>query len=172
MTTNNNICFTSGDKWLNSDHRFHNWAYKFTGAGVDINNLFVRGTAGEFVKFSAEVALGDDDFLIVASQTGSRAHHYYDYVFVALGGGGEAVDIFQRAEFGKLFRRLAKAGKLTASQYTQAMGSDTSRMLAWAWAWANGLSNFGETPAKNAPAESAPAAVAEDFADYIVRRAA
>jgi len=128
---NKKVCFTRGDDWLGRDGRFNSWVFRFRGPDVDEDNLYIKNTSGEFYTFPTEVAIGKGDYLIVASQTGSRAHHYYSYALVAMNQNGEPEEIFDKIRFGRKLKELCKKGRVSADSYSQAMKSVTGRMLLW-----------------------------------------
>jgi hypothetical protein len=78
-------------QFLEQDSRFKSWGKVFRASDFDADQEKGYAIKGKFVQRQESVALGDGEFLIVASETGSRANHCYVYALVM--GGPTAVII-------------------------------------------------------------------------------
>lgn len=77
-------------EWLDRDTRFKSWGRTIkTAADVDISKERGYALSGEWVKWTASVAVGDNEFLVAAAETGSRARRGYSYQLVEGSTSGE-----------------------------------------------------------------------------------
>lgn len=74
------MAITRCGDWLQNDSRFKSWG-KTILQDSDLDLAKDRGYAlnGSWVKWDDAVSLGENQFLVVAAETGSRNRHGYEY---------------------------------------------------------------------------------------------
>lgn len=82
------MAIVTPEDFLSSDGRFRRWGKLVLGLHhIDLSKKKGFALTGPFVKWDASVALGIQQFLVVAAETGSHRFHDYGYALVE---GGES----------------------------------------------------------------------------------
>lgn len=80
---------TAGACGIGRDTRFKAWGKVIRGAtDIALSGTGAYALGGGFVNWGSTVALAPGDFLVLASETGSRASRSYDYALVMATHGG------------------------------------------------------------------------------------
>lgn len=75
---------------LTSDRRFRQWAKLIQSpAHTDLTKRGGYAITGPFASWAESVAVGVGHFIVLASETGTRGHHSYDYALVTIGPDDE-----------------------------------------------------------------------------------
>lgn len=88
----------AGGADLSVDSRFKQWGKLVRSAGdVDLAKSNGYALSGPFAKWGSAVALEPGQFLVLSSETGSRARHDYDYALIGVNPAGEAESVARTA---------------------------------------------------------------------------
>lgn len=109
---------------IDSDPRFKRWGKVVTS--VDLTKRGGYAIEGDFVKWGTSLALEPGQFLVLASETGSRANHSYTYGVVYVDKNGEV-----RAVDWHTFETEVKSLPLTDQQRANANNSDFYKLAVW-----------------------------------------
>lgn len=79
---------TKPQNWLDADRRFKHWGKLVHKDDIDLSQKGGYALGGDWIRWTDSVAIGEGDYLIVACENGSIAHHNYEYRIVYMNKEG------------------------------------------------------------------------------------
>jgi hypothetical protein len=115
-----------GDWGLTADSRFKSWGKKVTKFDIDLEKENGYSLGGEWVRWDESVALGADEYLVIAAEVGSRKNKRYGYRLVRGGDECTLVASTSNANGIKIRPQLAEwseYGWITEEQWAKSLNS-------------------------------------------------
>ena len=115
-----------GDWGLTADSRFRSWGKKVTKSDIDLEEENGYALGGEWVRWDESVALGADEYLVIAAEVGSRKNKKYGYRLVR--GGDECALVASTSKsdgigISILIEEWLVCERITEQQYAKAKNS-------------------------------------------------
>jgi hypothetical protein len=112
-----------GDWGLTTDSRFKSWGKKVTKSDIDLEKEDGYAFGGEWVKWNKSVALGADEYLVIAAEVGSRKNKRYGYRLVRGGNECTLVSSTSSAGIRPQLTEWSEYGWITEEQWAKSLNS-------------------------------------------------
>ena len=115
-----------GDWGLTADSRFKSWGKKVTKSDINLEEENGYALGGEWVRWDESVALGADEYLVIAAEVGSRKNKKYSFRFVRGGDECTLVSSTNKSDgigISMLIEEWASCERITEQQYAKAKNS-------------------------------------------------
>ncbi len=119
---------------LVNDSRFKAWA-KSIRSRADLDLTRERGYAliGPWVKYGDTVALEPGEFLVVAAERGSRAHHYYEHLLVGVTVDADGAEMLEQFTDTEVYAALEEIPEIKPRALAAARNSALYAFALYAW---------------------------------------
>jgi hypothetical protein len=115
-----------GDWGLLANSRFKSWGKRVTKSDIDLEKENGYSLGGEWVRWDESVALGVDEYLVVAAEVGSRKNKKYGYRLVRGGDKCTLVSSTSKNDSAKISPQVEEwlsRELITEQQYAKAKNS-------------------------------------------------